>query len=207
MKKLFAQVLSLTALVVSGLAFADVVDNPGPFNLTFDSGTIQIGQLNPMAIDQLSIAGSVDGDGNLLIPSEGIVLPDSTLTGTPLGNITIRFVPLTDGTGSLNPLTGEAGAAISFRVRLINSLLPASCAIDPVNLALTTGTDGGLTGVAYSAEDGTATYVENTFAVPRTSNCGLFAGAIDSQIGLPSGSGNNFVDQLHGTFDILFVGS
>jgi hypothetical protein len=207
MKKVFAEVAALAALVVSGWALADVVDNPGPFNLTFDSGTIKIGQLNPMAIDQLSIAGSVDGAGNALIPAAGIVLPDFTLTGTPIGNVTIRFVPLTDGTGVLNPLTGEASAAISFRVRLINSLLPAACAIDPVNLALTTGTDGGLTGVAYSMDDGTATYVDNTFAVPRTSNCGLFGGAIDSQIGLPSGSGNNFVDQLHGTFDTLFVGS
>jgi len=204
MKKLCAVVVSL---VVSGLAFADVVDNPGPFNLTFDSGILKIGQLSPMAIDQLTIAGSVDGGGNLTIPMAGIVLPDFVLTGTPIGNITVRFVPLTDGTGSLNPLTGEAGAAISFRVRLINSLLPAGCAIDPINVALTTGTDGGLTGVAYSAVDGTASYVDNTFAVPRTSNCGLFGGAIDGQIGLPSASGNNFVDQLHGTFDTIFVGS
>ncbi len=204
MKKIGAVVVSL---VLSGLAFADVVDNPGPFNLTFDSGILKIGQLSPMAIDQLTIAGSVDGGGNVTIPMAGIVLPDFTLTGTPIGNVTVRFVPLTDGTGSLNPLTGDAGAAISFRVRLINSLLPSGCAIDPINIGLTTGADGGLTGLAYSAADGTATYVDNTSAVPRTSNCGLFGGAIDSQIGLPSASGNNFVDQLHGTFDTIFVGS
>jgi hypothetical protein len=203
MKKLCAVV----SLVVSGLAFADVVDNPGPFNLTFDSGILKIGQLNPMAIDQLTIAGSVDGDGSVTIPMAGIALPDFTLTGTPIGDVIIRFVPLADGTGSLNPLTGDAVAAISFRVRLINTFLPAGCAIDPINAALTTGTDGALTGVPYSPDDGTATFVNNTFAVPRTSNCGLFGGAIDSQIGLPSGSGNNFIDQLHGTFDTIFVGS
>ncbi|HXN40579.1 MAG TPA: hypothetical protein VN918_02235, partial [Myxococcaceae bacterium] len=107
MKKLCAAAVSVTAFVVSGLAFADVVDNPGPFNLTFDSGILKIGQLSPMAIDQLTIAGSVDGGGNVTIPIAGIALPDFVL-GTPIGNITVRFVPLTDGTGSLNPLTGDA---------------------------------------------------------------------------------------------------
>src|ERR1700687_2065938 len=118
MKKLCAAAVSVTAFVVSGLAFADVVDNPGPFNLTFDSGILKIGQLSPIAIDQLTIAGSVDGGGNVTIPMAGIVLPDFVPTRNPLGNITVRFVPLPDGTGSLNPLTGDAGAAISFRVRL-----------------------------------------------------------------------------------------
>lgn len=204
MKKLCAVVVSLVA---STVAVADVVDNPGSFNLTFDSGILKIGNLNPVAIDQLTIAGSVDGGGNVTIPTAGVALPDFVLTGTPIGAVTVRFVPLSDGTGSLNPLTGDATAAISFRVRLINSLLPAGCAIDPINVALTTGTDGSLTGVAYSPTDGTVTYVENSFAVPRTSNCGLFSSAIDSQIGLPSGSGNNYVDQLHGAFDTIFVGS
>src|SRR5260370_20320319 len=106
MKKIGAVVVSL---VLSGLAFADVVDNPGPFNLTFDSGILKIGQLSPMAIDQLTIAGSVDGGGNVTIPMAGIALSHLSLTRTPLRNVTARFLPLTHPPGPPRTLSRGAG--------------------------------------------------------------------------------------------------
>ncbi len=164
MKKLCA--LSLVSLVASALALADTVDNPGTFTLNFDAGTLQIGRLNPVAIDALTITGSVDSAGNVTIPIEAIVLPDFVVT-TDIGDVTVRFIPLADGSGLLDPLAGDATASVSFRIRLIHSLLPAGCGIGPVDATLTTGTDGGLTGVPYDMGDGTATYVNNTFEVPR----------------------------------------
>ena len=206
-KRLCALLASVACVAASGLSFADTVDNPGSFTLTFDSGVIKIGRQDPMPINQLSIAGSVDGGGNVFVPASGIVLPDGTLDAPIIGTVTVRYTPLADATGLLNPLTGDANATLSFRVSLINPFLPSTCRIEPVNLTLTNGTDGGLTGVPYSMDDGTATYVNNTFSVPRSSGCGIFGSSIDSQIGLPADSGTNYVDQLHGTFDTVFVGS
>src|SRR5258708_34271668 len=101
MKKLCAVVVSL---VVSGLAFADVVDNPGPFNLTFDSGILKIGQLSPMAIDQLTIAGSVDGGGNVTIPMAGVGFSPFFLSN-PHGDNPPRFLPPPARTPPLTPPT------------------------------------------------------------------------------------------------------
>ena len=103
MKQLCA--VSLASLVVSALALADTVDNPGDFNLSFDDGVLKIGNLDPVSqISQLTIAGSVDGDGNVTIPAAGIVVPDFTVP-SPVGPVTVRFVPLDDASGMLNPLT------------------------------------------------------------------------------------------------------
>jgi hypothetical protein len=197
----------LASLVICSAASADTVDNPGDFALTFDTGIIKIGSLDPMSINQLSISGSVDSAGNITVPVSGIVLPDATISAPIIGNITVRYVPLADSTGVLNPLTGESSATLSIRVRLINPFLPSTCAIDPINVTLTNGSDGSLTGVGYDPSDGTVTYVNNTFAVPRSQGCGLFAGSVDGTIGLPSPAGNNYIDQLHGTFDPVLVGS
>jgi hypothetical protein len=207
MKKLC---VSLASLLVSALAPANTVDNPGPFNLIFDAGTLKIGRLNPVSIDQLMIAGSVDGDGNVNIPAEGIVLPDYVVT-TDIGDVTVRFVPLADATGTLIPLTGEATATVTMRIRLIHPLLPDTCGIGspamPINPTLTTGSDGAFMGVPYSTDTGDATYVNGTFSVPASDGCGFFGGLVDGQVGLPSPSGNNYVDGLHGTFDTIFFGS
>jgi len=205
MKQLCA--VSLASLVVSALALADTVDNPGDFNLSFDDGVLKIGNLDPVSqISQLTIAGSVDGDGNVTIPAAGIVVPDFDVP-SPVGPVTVRFVALDDATGTLNPLTGEATATLSMRIRLIHTLLPDTCGIGPINATLTTNQDGDFMGVAYSMDDGTATYVNGTFEVPASDGCGFFGGTVDSLVGLPSPAGNNWVDGLHGTFDPVFFGS
>jgi len=204
MKKLNA--VSLASLLVSALALADTVDNPGDFNLTFDNGVLKIGTLEPISqISLLTLAGSVDGDGNVTIPAEGIVLPDFQVP-SPVGLVTVRFVPLADATGTLIPLTGEATAAVSYRISLIHPLLPDTCGIGPIDINLTSDQDGDYVGVPYSMDDGTATYVNGTFGVPGSDGCGGLEDAIDGLIGLPAPSGN-YVDGLHGQFDTIFVGS
>lgn len=210
MYKRSALIISLAVFALSArISSADPVDNPSDFVLTFDTGTIKIGNLDEMAIGALSIAGTVlDGDGNVFVPASGIMLADTTLVAPIIGNVTVRFEPLSDATGTLNAVTGDATAGLSVRVRLINPSLPPACAITPVNIVLTIGADGDLVGIPYSMDDGTASYVNNSFSVPATSGCGaLFGPIINSQIGLPSNPPRNFVNNLHGTFDPIFTGS
>jgi hypothetical protein len=207
MKKLRA--VSLASLLVSGLALADTVDNPGDFNLAFDDGVLKIGILDPASqISQLTIAGTVDGDGNVTIPADRFVVPDFQVD-SPVGPVTVRFVP-SDATGTLVPLTGEATVMVSMRIRLIHTLLPATCGIGPIDFNLTADSSGDFMGVPYSMDDGTATYVDGLFTVPGSDSCGGLEGTIDGLIGLPCPGvcdTNNYVDGLHGQFDPIFVGS
>lgn len=209
MRKLCLIVASLASLAFYGTAVADPVDNPGPFNLFFDSGSLTIGLLQPFTIDSLAVGpGSIlDTSGTLVVPAGNIVLPDTSIEAPIIGTVVIHFEPLQDATGSLNALTGDMTTTLAMRVHLINPFLPTECGISPDPLNLTSGTDGALTGIPYSSSDGTVTLVNNSFGVPRSSGCGIFSGAIDNAIGLPSPPGSNSLDQLHGTFDTIFVGS
>ncbi len=198
---------SVALVVVSSLAIADPVDNPGDFTLAFDTGVIKIGNLQEYDFSGVSIAGTVlDVAGNVFIPTAGVAVPDIVVP-SQLGNVTLHFVSLSDGTGSLNAVTGDATFAISLRLFLMNPSLPPDCRLDRVDLALTTGTDGTMTGVPYNMADGTATYVNNSFSVPVTSGCGFLGPTIDSLVGLPAGPGVNYINNLHGTFVPVFVGS
>lgn len=208
MRKFCIVLASLTSLALSGSASADPVDNPGPFNLLFDAGTLSIGT-QTFTVNSLSVGpGSIlDTSGSLVVPAANIVLPDTTIPAPIIGDVTVHFEPLVDAIGNLNALTGDMTSTLVFRVHLINPFLPDGCGISPDPLNLTSGTDGALVGVPYSSSDGTVTLVNNSFGVPRSTNCGIFAGAIDNAIGLPSPPGNNAVDGLHGTFDTIFTGS
>lgn len=199
--------VSVALIFVAPLAAADPVDNPGDFTQAFDTGRIKIGNLEEMDFNGVSIAGTVlDTAGNVFIPTAGVAVPDIVVP-SPLGDVTIHFDSLSDGTGLLNAVTGDATFTISLRVFLINPSLPPDCGLEQVDFALTTGTDGTLTGVLYDMADGTATYVNNTFSVPVTSGCDFFGPLIDSFAGLPAGPGVNYINNLHGTFSPIFVGS
>ena len=194
------------SLVFASFAVADPVDNPGDFTLDFDAGRIKIGSLDPSDFVGVSFAGTVlDTAGNI---SASVSVPDITIGGTPLGDVTLHFVSLSDAVGSLNALTGGATLSVSLRMFLMNPNFPPDCRIDRMDIALTTEADGTLTGILYDMGDGTATYVNNSFAVPTTSGCGfVFGPLIDSYAGLPADPGVNFIDNLHGTFSTVFTGS
>jgi len=125
------------------------------------------------------------------------------------------------GISRLNLLTGAPDAlSLPVRVHLENSFLGGSCYVGskahPVTLELTTGTTSpplpnepitGSIGEAELIEGGTLlilkknSLVNNTFAAPAAEGCGsqilfgLFTGvidsAVDSELELPSVSGNN----------------
>ncbi len=154
----------------------------------------------------MSFAGTVlDTAGNI---SASVAVSDITITGTPLGDVTLHFVSLSDVVGSLDALTGLTTLSVSLQMFLVNPNFPPECRIDRMDIALTTDTDGTLTGILYDMTDGTATYVNNSFSVPATTGCGfIFGPLIDSYAGLPAGPGVNWIDNLHGTFSTVFTGS
>src|SRR5262249_19160876 len=112
---------------------------------------------------------------------------------TPLGEVTVRFVPQSDAAGTLNPVTGDATLTLSIRFQLMHSLLPPNCGIGPVDATLTTGPSGKLTGEPYDQTTGLATYVNNEFSAPQSSGCGVLGGPIDSFLSLPSDQPNNSI--------------
>lgn len=120
---------------------------------------------------------------------------------------------------NLHNLSEEEGVAVTLpaKIHLKNSLLGNNCYIgseaSPVELRLTTGTSGSLTGKRGKAEtlkeefEGKTlralrlsenTLVDNTFTAPAVEGCGEFLGIkgfldgiVDGKIGLPSAKGNN----------------
>src|SRR5260370_15675661 len=165
MKKIVLLSASLS-LVFAPLAVADPVDNPGDFTLDFDAGRIKIGSLDPSDFAGVSFAGTVlDTAGNI---SASVAVSDITISGTPLRDVTLHFVSLSDVVGSLDALTGLTTLSVSLHMFLVNPNFPPECRIDPMDIALTTDTDGTLTGILYDMTDGTAPYVDNSSSVPAT---------------------------------------
>jgi len=205
MKK-YPSLLASLSLVLASLSVADPVDNPGDFTLDFDAGRIKIGSLDPSDFAGVSFAGTVlDTAGNI---SASVAVSDITISGTPLGDVTLHFVSLSDVVGSLDALTGLTTLSVSLQMFLVNPNFPPECRIDRMDIALTTDTDGTLTGILYDMTDGTATYVNNSFSVPTTTGCGfIFGPLVDSYAGLPAGPGVNWLDNLHGAFSTVFTGS
>ncbi len=148
----------------------------------------------------------MNGKGNVTIAMGDINFPPTTQM-TPLGPITVTIIPLSDGSGNLNAVTGASSVTINVRVGLSGSGLPPGCGFNLSTLNLTTGTSGTLTGIAYSQADGTQTLVENVFSADASDGCGGFGPLLDLFIGLPSASGNNSVSNLHSTSNPVFVGS
>src|SRR5712664_307865 len=126
----------------ASLATADPVDNPSDFTVAFDTGRIKIGNLQEEAFDGVSNAGTVlDTAGNIFIPAAGVSIPDLVVS-SPLGEVTVHFVPLEDGTGSLNAVTGSATFSIALRLFIRNAAFPPDCRVDRIDMAFTTGSDG-----------------------------------------------------------------
>ena len=150
-------------------------------------------------------AGTIQPNGSVTIPQSGIYFPPAYLEAAG-SVITAKIQPTANATGTLNPLTGVATVNASLQVKLEGSAsgvsLGDNCRIGPLNLALTTGTSGSLTGVGYDADLGTATLVSSTFAVPGAAGCGplnLANGPINDELGLPSPAGNNTAELVGST--------
>lgn len=173
-------------------AFADPVDNPGPVTFTVAAGSsAQVGCGSPFSFGgsdpPATIAGTIDGQGNITVAQADIVFqPIVLMVGTLM--VTVLPVATSDAVGTLNALTGSAVATFNLEFQLSGFLIPPSCKIPAVTLNLDTGVAGGS---PYNPLSGNLTGADNTFAVPASQGCGLAGSVVDSQFCLPAASGSN----------------
>jgi hypothetical protein len=113
---------------------------------------------------------------------------------------------MSNATGSLNPATGRASIRVQFWARLQSQSFEfgPECGVgseaSPVALTLTTGLTSPppptppIAGSGYDESTGRLTLVNNSVALPATSNCNPpFGAALNSELHLPSAAGRNSV--------------
>jgi hypothetical protein len=142
------------------------------------------------------------------VPRAGLAFPPVTYTDETYGSgtYTITFVPTSDATGSLNPMTGQGSLRVQFWARLQSQSFEfgPDCGVgseaSPVALTLTTGRTNPppptapIAGSGYDESTGRLTLVNNSVELPATSNCNPpFGGALNSELHLPSAAGRNSV--------------
>jgi hypothetical protein len=191
------------------------------------SGNMRIKGFNVPMQESLAIRGTLVDNGTstpTFVPPRGTNGFFSTPFPVPGGLLGIEWIPGT----SVLAITELAGTAadvrinvqnlvisVPIKVRLVNPLLGMNCHIGtnsrPVPFTLIPGPTSppppnrsisGRPGVG-SVRDGKIFYignvnVENSFAVPGATECGLGLGLINSlvnlKLGLPSAAGNNSVE-------------
>jgi hypothetical protein len=151
------------------------------------------------------VAGALNGE---TLTKVGLAIPGG-LFGLPLDAVAELAAP-----ASAITVSGVWGAstrlAIPVKIRLANHLLGAECLLGsnshPIEIDLTSGTSGGLTGnpgKRRTLEEGGillksgVSMVGSGFVVPKASGCGsaVVDEALDAKLGLPS-SNNRIVFNL-----------
>ena len=194
-------------------------------NIQQRSGNLRIGSFNVPLHETLEVRGTLILNGTpqptFQAPagSTGFIGRAERVPGGLLG---IEWIPGTTVL-AITELAGPSSAIrldledlsvrIPIKVRLVNTLLGMDCHIGtnsrPVNLSLTVGTTSPpppnrpISGTPGTFSGGLPrglqaignVHVENSFAVPGATECGLGLGLINSlvnlKLGLPSAAGNN----------------
>ena len=193
----------------SAQAAAPTVGNPGALDALVTDMVVRIGGGNPGTFHDAGFpsvrGGTISRGGAVNVPRARLSFPPVTYTHETYGTYTITFVPTGDATGSLDPATGKASIRVQFWARLASQSfdLGPNCGVgseaSPIALTLTTGRTSPppptapITGSRYDESTGRLTLVNNSVALPETSNCGLFGGALNAELHLPSPAGRNSV--------------
>jgi hypothetical protein len=203
----------------------------GCVNVQNTSGNLRIKEFNVPLGASLEIRGGIipDGDGGgAFVPARGTNGFISRPVPVPGGLLGIDWIP-GNSVLAITELAGDSddirfdfasfGLSVPVKVRLVNTLLGMDCHIGtnsrPVVLNLITGTTSppppnrpitGRVGTTGFIPPNIITVtnnlnVENSFAVPGASSCGLGLGLINSlvnlRLGLPSAAGNNSIDVVN----------
>lgn len=202
--------LLVGVLFLSGPAAAQKVGNPGSFSAKLVNGALKV-KANEFGFDEsqnVSFSGTVDKAGNINIPS--IVFPDTQLNDVPVvGSVTVKINVVNPTTGTINPITGAMSLRLRVWIKIDGIPLGGGCrvgsAASPIDInTLITGTTNPpgpntpITGIPYSATNGTVQVVNNSFAVPASSDCGIGSGSVDDLVNSPAG--NN-----RAAFDLRFT--
>ena len=179
-------------LGISEVADAAKVANPGNATLSFDSGTLQIRDEvfeAGSSEDQVVAGVTVQANGSYTVNS--LSFPPIPPIDGPIGDINVT-ISLLSGSGNVNPLTGVMSLNLSIRIDIDGNGVGGDCKVSPINISASTSQSGG---VAYNPTNGRVTLADHTFSVPGASGCSTFPinvnNEINSQLGLPSPSGQN----------------
>ena len=188
---------------------------PGPFTFFVESGevVIGIGEEEPFEIqfsecpggepaedECITFEGDIDTDGEFTIEPEDVSFPQALFT-EPLP-IAVTTGVSEAATGTIDPATGDATMSLPMQIDLdIFANGVDDCRI-VVDLELTSGTSGILTGDPLV--DGRMSLVDGMYAIPVTTVLSDVGAAVcpivDGTLALPSESGENTA-----VFDLLMV--
>lgn len=205
--------LTLFTLVPASADF----QNAGPVTFQFYGPVMKLGsgkKFNPQSTEStgtVTPSGDVSLDG--FTPSQVAVC-----TGFSPDDICFETVVVGGATGHLDSATGAMNLDLVIEINAGNpnfgDSVPDGCHIGPIHFAGTTGkTDPPppnkpIKGVPYNEPDdrieGRVSLVDNSFAVPASSDCGDSASRIDTLLGLPSPAGSNLVS-LGGTSEPILI--
>jgi hypothetical protein len=200
-------------------------------NVVNASGNLNIKGFNvPLTAAALEIRGGLAPaeSGVTFVPPRGTTGFFSRAVPVPGGLLGIEWIPgtsvlaITELAGPPSGIRfdlGTFGLAVPVKVRLVNTLLGMNCHVgtdrNPVSLNLITGTTSppapnrpisGAPGRLEFVPPDTLIVsnnrnVENSFAVPGATECGLGLGLINSLVNLklklPSAAGNNSIEVLN----------
>jgi hypothetical protein len=186
---------------------AAVVEQPGDVDIEITGGNITFGATSfdlPGCVlgTCLALPATVSPDGELSFGLDSLELDPipielELIAGVP---VTIELVPaFVAPQGAVVPANGAVNLGFGLAVKLRNPLLPSSCALGPVQTAVSAGPGGDPTGVAYDQLTGEATLVGGFTEQLAITGCGFFTGTLNSLLGLPLPIGENSV-----TFEVRF---
>jgi len=206
----FVCALSLACLGATPASAAEV-GNPGPFGALVTDMVVRIGGGGPGSVHGVAFTvargGTVAADGTVHVPRAGLAFPPITYTDETYGSgtYTIIFVPTGDAAGSLDPSTGQMSLSVPFWAKLESHSFDfgPGCGVGsptrPILLTLTTGRTtpppptAPISG-SYDQRNGRLALVNNSVALPATSNCNSpFGAALNLELHLPSAAGRNSV--------------
>jgi hypothetical protein len=130
--------------------------------------------------------GTVDKDGNLVIPQGGFTFPKSYVYAATGGAITIVPTATSAAIGTLNPATGVLNLHVNWKFELQQAFFHIDCAA-PISMDLSSSpldsTNSGpipVAPVAYNTSTGSVTVSSNTFSVPAMTPVGVVSRATGS---------------------------
>ncbi|AQL42407.1 hypothetical protein BV210_06625 [Halorientalis sp. IM1011] len=137
--------------------------------------------------------------GDYTVQPENFHFPPIPFDDTTLGTVMANNTAADTITGNIDIESGTGSFSAPIKSYLEDPLFADTCALD-VNVQGTTGTSGDLTGDPGALQpNGTAraTVVDGTFSIPKTTSevCGSWNSTINSDVGLPAGSGENEIVQ------------
>lgn len=199
--------LLLAALPFASSASAATVSNPGPVQITLDSGFLRIGSLPELTIDTPPvIQADVAGDGTISAGPGDVSFDQIVISTTVplLGEVQygVDIEALGAVTGEVDPLSGSVEIQLPVRSKITQvsgnsgASVGNSCYIGtaeaPIELRLDSETPGG---APFGYPTGVGSLADRTLTVPGQTGCtGPAGAALNSTFGLPAQSGESQVE-------------